>query len=122
VLPTIFHLAVTVATSTSIGERIGIPDARIAEQAPADIELQDREIPDAVAKMPSVRLLVVGGEAGSPGTGLALGCSEKPRAPSLDRLRPSDAIWPSARRARLRRRRQRRGCARRGTGRPRRRG
>jgi len=41
--------------TTSVGERIGVLDARIAEQARrvADVELQGREIADAVAKMTS---------------------------------------------------------------------
>jgi hypothetical protein len=49
------HLSVMTAASTSVGERIGVLDARIAEQARrvAGIEAQDREIADAVAKMTS---------------------------------------------------------------------
>ncbi len=49
------HLAVTVAASTSVGERIGILDARIAEQSRrvAGIEAQDREVANAVARMTS---------------------------------------------------------------------
>jgi hypothetical protein len=47
------HLSVMTAASTSVGERIGILDARISEQSRrvAGIEAQDREIADAIAKM-----------------------------------------------------------------------
>jgi len=47
------HLSVMTAASTSVGERTGILDARIAEQARrvASVEAQDREIADAVAKL-----------------------------------------------------------------------
>jgi hypothetical protein len=49
------HLSVTVAASTSVGERIGVLDAGIVGHAHrvAGIEAQDREIADAVAKMTS---------------------------------------------------------------------
>jgi hypothetical protein len=55
------HLSVAAAASTSVGERIGVLDVRIAEQARrvAGIEAQDREIADAVAK------LTAGGKAKS---------------------------------------------------------
>jgi len=47
------HLSVATAASTSVGERIGVLDARIAEAARRvpGIEAQDREIADAVAKL-----------------------------------------------------------------------
>jgi len=55
------HLTITVAPSTSVGERIGILDARIAEQRRrvAGIELQGREIAEAVAKMKAKAALAV---------------------------------------------------------------
>jgi hypothetical protein len=45
------RLSVMVAALTAVGERIGIVDARIAEQARrvASLGAQDREIADAVA-------------------------------------------------------------------------
>jgi len=56
------HLSVMTAASTSVGERIGVLDARIAEQARrvAGIEAQDREIADTVAKLTSAGKSQVG--------------------------------------------------------------
>jgi hypothetical protein len=49
------HLSIVAAASTAVGERTGVLDAKIAEQERrvTQIEVQDREIADAVAKMTS---------------------------------------------------------------------
>jgi len=60
------HLSIVTAASTSVGERLEILDARIAEQARqvAGIEAQDREISDAVAHMKPKAALAAAAEQG----------------------------------------------------------
>jgi hypothetical protein len=47
------HFSINDATATGVDERLGVLDARIAEQARrvADVEKQDREIADVISKM-----------------------------------------------------------------------
>jgi hypothetical protein len=55
-----------VAASTSVGERIGILDARIAEQGRrvADIEAQARKVADAIAHMKPKQALAAAADQG----------------------------------------------------------
>jgi len=77
------HLGPTAAASTSVGERIGILDARIAEAARrvAGIEAQERELGDAIGRMkPKQALAAAADQAKRPET------IAKARQEAADRL------------------------------------